>query len=55
MATPEQKVFHVLQFVKHESVVSVQQAFWRQLNSDPPSSNSIKALVSAVSDNGVPL
>jgi hypothetical protein len=36
MATPEQKAFCVLQFVKHESVVSVQRAFRRQFNSDPP-------------------
>jgi hypothetical protein len=28
MVTPEQKVFCVLQFVKHESVISVQWAFW---------------------------
>jgi hypothetical protein len=32
----------VLQFVKHESVVSVQPAFQRQFQSDPPSANSIK-------------
>ena len=42
MATLEQKVFCVLQFVKHESVVSVQRAFRRQFNSDPPSPNSIR-------------
>jgi len=42
MANPEQKAFCVLQFVKHESVVSVQRAFWRQFNSDPPSPNSIR-------------
>jgi hypothetical protein len=42
MATPEQKVFCVLQFVKHESVVSVQQAFRLQFNSDPSSPNSIR-------------
>jgi hypothetical protein len=42
MATPEQKPFCVLQFVKHESVISVQQAFWQQFNSDPPSTNSIR-------------
>jgi hypothetical protein len=41
MATPQQKAFYVLQFVKHESVVSVQRAFRRQFNSDPPS-NSIR-------------
>jgi hypothetical protein len=41
MAIPEQKAFCVLQFVKHESVVSVQRAFRRQFNSDPPSPNSI--------------
>jgi hypothetical protein len=35
MATPEQKAFCVLQFVKHESVVSVQRAFRRQFNSEP--------------------
>ena len=42
MATPEQKAFRVLQFVKHESVVSVQRAFRRQFNSDPPSPSSIR-------------
>jgi hypothetical protein len=42
MATPGQKAFCVLQFVKHESVVSVQRAFRRQFNSDPPSPNSIR-------------
>ena len=36
MATPEQKAFCVLQFVKHESVVSVQRAFRGQFNSDLP-------------------
>jgi len=41
MATLEQKAFCVLQFAKHESVVSVQRAFWRQFNSDPSSPNSI--------------
>jgi len=42
MATQEQKAFCVLQFVKHESVVSVQRAFQWQFNSDPPSANSIR-------------
>jgi len=42
MATPEQKAFCVLRFVKHESVVSVQRAFRWQFNSDPPSPNSIR-------------
>jgi transposase len=42
MVTPEQKAFCVPQFVKHESIVSVQQAFRRQFNSDPPSPNSIR-------------
>jgi len=42
MATREQKAFCVLQFVEHESVVSVQQAFQRQFNSDPPSPNNIR-------------
>jgi len=42
MATPEQKAFCVLQFVKHESVVFVHQACRRQFNSDPPSPNSIR-------------
>jgi hypothetical protein len=36
MATPEQKAFCVLKFVRNESVVSVQRAFQRQFNSDPP-------------------
>jgi hypothetical protein len=34
MASPKQKVFCVLQFVKNESVVSDQRAFRRQFNSD---------------------
>jgi hypothetical protein len=42
MATPEQKAFCVLQFAKHESVVSVQRAFRRQFQSDPPSANSFR-------------
>jgi hypothetical protein len=42
MTTPEQKPFCVLQFAKHESVVSVQRAFRRQFQSDPPSANSIR-------------
>jgi len=42
MATLEQKAFCVLQFAKHESVVSVQWAFRQQFNSDPPSPNSIR-------------
>jgi hypothetical protein len=37
----EQKAFCVLQFVKHESFVSVQRTFQRQFQSDPPSANSI--------------
>ena len=36
------RAFCVLQFVKHESVVSVQRAFRRQFSSDPPSPNSIR-------------
>jgi hypothetical protein len=40
-ATPEQKAFCVLQFEKHESVVSVQWVFRRQLQSDSPSVSSI--------------
>jgi hypothetical protein len=42
MATAECKAFCVLQFVKHESVVSVQWASRRQFSSDPPSPNSIR-------------
>ena len=42
MATAECKAFCMLQFVKHESVVSVQRAFRRQFSSDPPSPNSIR-------------
>jgi hypothetical protein len=34
MATPEQKAFCVVQFVTHESAVSVQQVFRRQFNSE---------------------
>ena len=42
MATLEQKAFCVLQFAKNESFVSVQRAFRRQFNSDPPSPSSIR-------------
>ena len=42
MATPGQRAFCVLQIVKHESVVSVQRAFRRQFNRDPPSPDSIR-------------
>jgi hypothetical protein len=42
MATPEQKAFCVLQFAKHESVVSVHRAFRRQFQGDPPSANGIR-------------
>jgi hypothetical protein len=49
MATPEQKEFCMLQFANHESVVSVQQAFRRQFQSDP------HLPTASVSDNGVPL
>jgi len=42
MATLEQKKLCVLQCVKHESAVSVQGAFLRQFNSDPPSPTSIR-------------
>ena len=42
MATLEQKAFGVLQFAKHESVVSLQRGFRRQFNSDSPSPNSIR-------------
>jgi hypothetical protein len=55
MATPEQKAFRALQFEKYESVVSVQWAFRRQFKSDPSFPNSIRRLLSAVSDKGVPL
>jgi hypothetical protein len=41
MATPEQKAFCVLQIGKCESVFSLQRAFRRQLQSDPPSANRI--------------
>ena len=37
MATSERKAFCVLQFVKRESILSVQRAFWRQYKSDRPS------------------
>jgi len=42
MVTLKQKALCVLQFAKHELVVSVQRAFWRQFNSDPSSPNSIR-------------
>ncbi|KAG8256163.1 hypothetical protein J6590_075205 [Homalodisca vitripennis] len=37
MASAQQKAFCVLQFVKDESVVSVQRAFRRRFGIDPPS------------------
>jgi hypothetical protein len=35
MATPKQKAFCVLQFAKHESVVSVQRAFRQKFSRLP--------------------
>ena len=48
MATPEQKAFCVLQFVKHESAVSVQRAFRRQFNSDPHLPTALDAGISSL-------
>ena len=42
MATPQQKAFCVLQFEICISVVTVQRAFRRQFNSDPPHANNIR-------------
>jgi hypothetical protein len=42
VATPEQKAFCVLQVAKHEPVVSLQRAFRRQFQNDPPSADSIR-------------
>ncbi|KAJ4443534.1 hypothetical protein ANN_05206 [Periplaneta americana] len=42
MTTPEQKASCVLQFVKHESAVSVQRAFRRQFQTDHLSADSIR-------------
>ena len=42
MATPQQKVFCVLQFESCKSVVKVQRAFRRQFNRDPTNANSIR-------------
>ena len=39
MATPQQKEFCVLQFESCKSVVTVQRAFRRQFNRDPPNAN----------------
>jgi hypothetical protein len=51
MATPEQKAFCMLQFVKHKSV-SVQRAVWRQFNSDPPSLKVLDAGISSFRQQG---
>ena len=42
MATPQQKAFCVLQFESCKSVVTVQRAFRRQFNRDPPNANNIR-------------
>ena len=42
MATPEWKAFCVQQFLKHETVFSVQWAFRRQFDSDSPTTSSIR-------------
>jgi hypothetical protein len=52
MANPGQKTFCVPQFVKHESVVSVQQAFRRQFNSDPHLPIALDAGISSFRQRG---
>ena len=42
MATPQQKAFCVLQFENCKSLVTVQRAFHRQFNHDPPNANNIR-------------
>ena len=41
-ATPEQEAFCVLQFVRHQSIVSVQRAFRPQFKTNLPSPNRIR-------------
>ncbi|PSN38135.1 hypothetical protein C0J52_08229 [Blattella germanica] len=41
MATPQQKAFCVLKFESCKSVITVQRAFLRQFNCDPPNANNI--------------
>ncbi|KAJ9579811.1 hypothetical protein L9F63_004517 [Diploptera punctata] len=42
MATPQQKAFCILQFESCKSVVTVECAFRRQFNRDPPNANNIR-------------
>lgn len=42
MATPQQKAFCVLKFESCKSVITVQRAFRRQFNCDPPNANNIR-------------
>ncbi|PSN46556.1 hypothetical protein C0J52_19699 [Blattella germanica] len=42
MATPQQKEFCVLKFESCKSVITVQRAFRRQFNCDPPNANNIR-------------
>ena len=42
IAAPQQKAFFVLQFESCKSVATVQRAFRRQFNRDPPNANDIR-------------
>ena len=42
MASPQQKAFCVLEFAKTNSVVTVQRAFWRRFDINPPSPKNIR-------------
>ncbi|PSN30762.1 hypothetical protein C0J52_25603 [Blattella germanica] len=42
MATPQQKAFCVLKFESCKSVITMQRAFRRQFNCDPPNANNIR-------------
>ena len=50
IATPQQKAFCVLQFENCKSVVTVQRAFRRQFNRDPPNAmptTSVEGIISS--------
>ena len=42
MSTTQYKAFYVLQFESCKSVVTIQRAFRRQFNRDPPNANNIR-------------
>lgn len=52
MATPDRKVFCVLQFAKSESVISVQCAFRVKFNCDPPCGKNIRRWYSQFETTG---